>query len=354
MTDNRQILLDDPWTVDSADFPSDGTTDKFFFLLNYAVLAPSILNTQPWRFRITDTGIELFADRTRLLPVTDHDGRQLTISCGAALLNLRIALRGFGFQYASEVFPDPDAPDLLARLTISGHEQSSEADERLRNAITLRRTNRGELLDQPLPPALMKALSTAATTDGCTLEIAAGQSVKDSVADLIAEAHANLLANANYQHEMGDWVSRRISEARTRSQPGASIAGQTPARPTQSELRVPSAASAARMFSRNPEAVARLSQHLTAAPIIALLTTPNDEPENWMMAGQGLQRALLEAAAAGACASFLNAPIEVSSLRPKLAELFGTRAIPQILLRFGYGAAIPPEPRRPVAAVLVS
>jgi hypothetical protein len=354
MTDNRRILLDDPWTVDPADFPAGGTTtDKLLFLLNYAVLAPSILNTQPWRFRITDTGIELFADRTRLLPVTDPDGRQLTISCGAASLNLRIALRGFGYRCDSEFFPDPTAPDLLARLTISGREQSSEADEQLRNAIALRRTNRGEFLDRPLPPTLMTALSAAAI-DGCRLEIAAGQSVKDRVADLIAEAHAALLANANYQHEMGDWVSRRISEAKSLSRPGTSIAGQTPARPTQPELRVPSAASAARMFSRNPEAVARLSQHLTAAPIVALLSTPHDGPENWMMAGQGLQRALLEAAAAGACASFLNAPIEVSSLRPKLAELFGIRAVPQILLRFGYGAAMPPEPRRPVAAVLVS
>jgi hypothetical protein len=277
----------------------------------------------------------------------------LTISCGAALLTLRIALRGFGYRCDSEFFPDPTAPDLLARLTISDREQSSEADERLRNAIALRRTNRGEFLDRPLPPTLMTALSAAAI-DGCRLEIAAGQSVKDRVADLIAEAHAALLANASYQHEMGDWVSRRISEAKSMSRPGASIAGQTPARPTQPELRVPSAASAARMFSRNPEAVARLSQHLTAAPIIALLSTPNDRPENWMMAGQGLQRALLEGAVAGACASFLNAPIEVPSLRPKLAELFETKAVPQILLRFGYGVAIPPEPRRPVAAVLVS
>ena len=199
MTDNRQSLLDDPWTVDPADFPSGATTtDKLLFLLNYAVLAPSILNTQPWRFRATDTGIELFSDRTRLLPVTDPDGRQLTISCGAALLNLRIALRGFGYRCDRELFPDPTTPDLLARLTISGREQSSEADERLRDAIALRRTNRGELrLDRALPPALTKALSTAAAIDGCTLEIAAGQSVKDRVADLIAEAHANLLANAD-------------------------------------------------------------------------------------------------------------------------------------------------------------
>jgi hypothetical protein len=355
MNDNRRLLLDDPWTVDSVDFPSEVTTrEKLLFALNYAVLAPSILNTQPWRFRVTDRAMEIFADQSRLLPITDPHGREMTISCGAALLNVRVALCAFGFHCEPELLPDKNSPELLARVTVSGPEQGSEPEQRLRNAIVSRRTNRGELLNRPLPPELLAALSVAAVSERSTLEIAAAPSVKSSVADLIVQAQGMLLENPDYQREMGDWVGNRMREARPSASSGTSIAGRTPTLPNQPELRIPTAASATRMFSRNPEALERLGQHLTAAPVIALLTTGDDTPASWMAAGQGLQRALLEATAGGACASFLNAPIEVPSLRPRLGELFGTKAVPQIMLRLGYGREIRPESRRPTSAVLES
>src|SRR5215469_16093227 len=110
-------LLSHPWDVREADFPSTGPpAEQLRFLLQYAVLAPSGHNSQPWMFKIDEDTVELYADRSRALPVVDPDDRELTISCGAALLNLRVALRHFG--YAGEVipFPDPDDPDLLARV----------------------------------------------------------------------------------------------------------------------------------------------------------------------------------------------------------------------------------------------
>jgi hypothetical protein len=353
MSDNRKILLDDPWMLNPTDFPPEGTTvEKLLFSLNYAVLAPSILNTQPWRFRVMDRAMEVFADWSRLLPITDPHGRQMTISCGAALLNIRVALRAFSCHVATDLLPDKNSPELLARVTVSGVEQPSESDQRLRDAIVSRRTNRGELLDRPLSPELLAALAAASSSEDTILEIATAPSAKDSVADLIVQAHENLLANPDYQREMGDWIGDRIREVPPVTLSGASIAGKTPTLPTQRELRIPTAASATRMFSRNPEALARLSRHLTAAPIIALVATRDDTQRSWMAAGQGLQRALLEATANGASASFLNAPIEVPSLRPKLARIFGTESTPQLLLRFGYGRELPPEPRRPIAAVL--
>ena len=97
MPDHRRLLLDNPWMANPTDFPADGTpNEKLLFLLNYAVLAPSILNTQPWRFRIDGDEVEISSDRKRILPVTDPQGRELLISCGAALINLRVAMRGFG------------------------------------------------------------------------------------------------------------------------------------------------------------------------------------------------------------------------------------------------------------------
>ena len=91
-------VLSDPWEVFEADFPKTRDAgEKLRFLLNYAVLAPSGHNTQPWLFKVRNSEVELYTDRTRGLPVVDPEDRALVISCGAALFNLRAAVRHFGY-----------------------------------------------------------------------------------------------------------------------------------------------------------------------------------------------------------------------------------------------------------------
>src|SRR5215470_2361610 len=95
-------LTENPRMVSEGNFPTSGTpAEQLCFLLNYAVLAPSEYNTQPWLFKVSERTVELYADRARRLPIVDPEDRELTISCGAALFNLRVALRHFG--YADEV-----------------------------------------------------------------------------------------------------------------------------------------------------------------------------------------------------------------------------------------------------------
>src|SRR5690348_1447918 len=113
------FLLDDPWSVDTADFPRNGSQrDKLLFLLNYAVLAPSVLGTEPWRFHVSDNSVLLRADLDRKLPVTDPKGRELLISCGAALLTLRIAAASFEQDLAVTIFPDEGRSELVAEATL--------------------------------------------------------------------------------------------------------------------------------------------------------------------------------------------------------------------------------------------
>src|ERR1041385_7649236 len=107
----------DAWNVSADDFPVDGTSEeKLWFLIRYAVLAPSTHNTQPWLFRIHGNVLELFADDSRALPVIDPDHRELIISCGAALFHLRVAIEYFGHSCQCEILPEPDNPALLARV----------------------------------------------------------------------------------------------------------------------------------------------------------------------------------------------------------------------------------------------
>src|ERR1700758_4962846 len=108
-------LIANPWEVSESDFPASSTpAPKLRFLLNYAVLAPSRHNAQPWRFKIEDNVVELYADCLRALPVSDPQNREMTISCGAALANLLIAIRYFGSMAAVEICAHPDNPQLLA------------------------------------------------------------------------------------------------------------------------------------------------------------------------------------------------------------------------------------------------
>ena len=98
--------------------PDGNTAAQLRQMVRHAVLAPSGYNSQPWLFRVLDDAVELLADRNRALPVTDPEGRELTISCGAALFHLRLAMRQFGMADKVILLPNSREPDLLARVTV--------------------------------------------------------------------------------------------------------------------------------------------------------------------------------------------------------------------------------------------
>ena len=99
------------------------SNEKLRFLVGYAILAPSGHNTQPWLFGLSQEALCLYADRTRALPAVDPEDRELTISGGAALGTLRIALHHFGYAGQVERFPTPQDPDLLARICLGSELQ---------------------------------------------------------------------------------------------------------------------------------------------------------------------------------------------------------------------------------------
>ena len=100
--------------LDGSEWP---TADLAGYVVGEAVWAPSVHNTQPWWYSLDPGGLRLYADPRRRLPVADPVGREMLISCGAALLTARLALRAVGYQPRAEVLPDPDRPLLVARLS---------------------------------------------------------------------------------------------------------------------------------------------------------------------------------------------------------------------------------------------
>ncbi|HSC49299.1 MAG TPA: hemerythrin domain-containing protein [Gaiellaceae bacterium] len=322
-------------------FPLDGSAaEKLGWAVPYAVQAPSSHNSQPWRFRVAGSTLELHADRTRALSVVDPDDRELTISCGAALLHLRAALRKAGEVPEAVLLPAEDA-DLLARVSLGDRREPSRREKQDFWSMRKRRTNRGRFKPDPVPEEVKALLTEAAAAEGATLVVVEEGERREALARLVAEADRLQAADPSFRRELASWLHPSRSQALD-GMP-ASAAGVTAS--SMGPYLV-------RRFDWGRGRAARDEQLALGSPVLAVLTTPGDEPADWLAAGQALALVLLRATTEDLAASYLNQPVEVPELRTRLAGLVGG-GIPQLVLRLGYPTSTPPAtPRRALADVL--
>lgn len=333
------------WAIPAEAFPSDGfLSDRLEFLLRYAILAPSPHNTQPWLFRLNYNDVEILADPGRLLRVVDPHGRQLHLACAAALFNLRVAAEYFGQGWTAEVLPDPAKPTFLARFTLHAGMDTSAEDVLLFHALTRRRTHRGPFLPDPLPGDLPGELAEAATREGAWLSVIDSEEGRHALAELISEADRLQWADPAFRRELAAWI--RSEDSRPDGIPAHDLGIH--------DWLAFAGPALIRTFDRGKGQAARDADIAIHSPALAVLGTPDDDPRAWMAAGQALQSVLLRAQAAGISVSHLNQPVEIDTLRPRVAQLAGRQGHPQVLLRLGYGADIPPTPRRDLHRVLLA
>ena len=172
-----------------------------------ARLAPSIHNTQPWRFGISPTALELYADEERRLQVIDPRGRQLLLSCGCALLNARASLAAGGYDARIERFPDASRLDLLARITPSAEPTDQLPLAALDAAIPQRLTNRRQFADEPVPARLLETLVDAAITEHAVLLVVKSPGHRAVVAELVRDANRIEEADPAYRSELAAWTT---------------------------------------------------------------------------------------------------------------------------------------------------
>jgi nitroreductase len=335
----------DLWDVSPAEFPHAGPRiDQWKFLLRYAVLAPSSHNTQPWLFHIRGNELELYADRTRALRVVDPHDRELIISCGCALFHLRCAMAHFGYLGGVDILPDPRDPDLLARVSMGSSEETSPDEARLFGAIPRRRTNRQPFTDEPVPPALLTALSAAAREEFAWLHAVSSEHARTAVADLIAQADCIQWSNKRFRLELAAWVHPNRSNARD------GIPGYAQG---IDDLLSYAGPLVIRTFDMGEGQAARDHELATGSPALVVLGTRTDTVRDWIHAGQALARILLRARVEDVWASFLNQPIELPELRHRLTAVMGVEGHAQICLRLGRSTELKPTPRRGVDEVLI-
>ena len=187
--------------------------------------APSVHNSQPWRWRVSSSTIDLFPDLSRALTTVDPDGRDLLLSCGAALHHLQVALRAVGRSGEVHCLPDPSRPEHLARVEVRAGSPTA-ADLALARAIDTRRTDRRVFSARPVPADLTGVLAGAAAAAGADLRVLTPGEQWD-VVGLIERAAVEQSLTPGLTEEVAGWTGRPRGAAD--GVPAASVPGDVAA-----------------------------------------------------------------------------------------------------------------------------
>ena len=310
--------------------------------ISLACRAPSVHNSQPWQWRTTEHTVHLLADRSRRLGQTDPRGRDLAMSCGAALHHLQIALAAAGWATRVHRLPNPRHSDHLASVEMSPMTPTDE-DLILAAAITHRRSERRRLSSRAVPNQLVQRLADAAQASGGLLAAAADPDVRARLVAAAVEAAARQNSAAGYRAELVEWSGRgRLSDDGV---PAANVPARGVAERTL------------RAFAAGEAVEAEPAADAGGADELLLLATTSDDLRSQLLAGEALSAVLLTGTAMGLATCPLTQPLEVEETRRTIRdELLGGSWTPQALVRVGWLPTsidpLPETPRRSLDEVL--
>ena len=311
-------------------------------LIRYATLAANSHNTQPWRFKVEPRAITIVPDMARCLTAVDPDNHHLFASLGCAAENLSIAAGASGTAGTLSF----DAKDQGSLSFAFGGPVLDEP--LLFDAIPKRQSTRGDYDGRPVSAADLTLLAHSAATPGVDLVLMTDRNQMQRVRDLVVAGNSTQMADPAFMRELKAWL--RFSPRRA-IETGDGLFSATTGNPMLPEWLGRSILDF--VFKADAEND-KYARQIASSAGIAVFVAEKEDPEHWVLAGRACQRFALKATALGMKHAFINQPVEVSSIRPDLAALVGlTGRRPDIVMRFGYGPALPYSARRPVEAILV-
>jgi hypothetical protein len=314
--------------------------DSVGHLLATAARAPSIFNTQPWLFRVSTHTIELYADPSRQLR-SDPAGREMLISCGAALFGLRLAIRALGYQPVVSLLALPERPSLLASVRFGVREPMTSRERCMIDALPRRHTHRGGFSPEPLPRGLLIGLQHDAVVEHAALALIDRSVAYTQLATIVAKTAAGLDSADRSRADVRQWV--RL--------PGSTARDGIPA----SAIPASSVPQPGRLVQRDLDLGRGIGQLPPDGPgpaATAILLTSADTRADWLRAGQALHRLLAHAATQWVFASLHSQPLESGPARALIRSRLGLSGAPQLLLQFGVARVAPATPRRPATGLL--
>jgi hypothetical protein len=315
------------------------------YLVRVAARAPSLHNTQPWRFKVSEDAIELYADRRRQLP-EDPDGREMLISCGAALYGLRLAVRSLGHLPEVDLLPGragsrPTAAGPLARVRLGAAAPITPEEHKLLAAVPHRHTHRGPFEPGPLPAGLLPGLRRDAAAEGATLTVVEPELHGQDLAAIVALASLRQALDPASRAGVESWTRDLGSPARD-----GVPAYAFPPTPDEPAGWLPP-----RDFDLG-RGLGRLPAAQLPAPVTAILVTPGDGEDDWLRAGQALHRLLLRAAGRWVFGNLQTQPLKVVWVRAQMRSQLNLPGWPQMLVQFGLARTTHPTARRPPAELI--
>jgi len=313
-----------PTTEPTADQPTAPTpTADLAAAARVAGLAPSIHNTQPWRWRVSGATLQLWAVRERQLSITDPLGRMLAISCGAALHHARIALAAEGWPAVVHRFPDPAQPDLLAEVGAGPRVDVTPEAVRLLQTARVRRTDRRPVSDTPVDPGIIERLRRVSEREGTRLHVLRRDDAIE-LAGAASRAQRVEGMDPEWAEELAYWAGG--DRRHGLGVPDSAIPNQPP--PTT----VPD-----RDFG--PTGTLPIWPGHDREAVYAILYGDEDSALAWLRAGEALSAVWLDAILHGLTVLPLSAAIEVPQTRQVLQGLLAGLGVPFLVLRIGVGDA---------------
>jgi hypothetical protein len=306
-----------------------------------ACRAPSVHNSQPWRWVADGAVIHLFANRGRLVEGIDRSGREMLLSCGAVLDHLRVAITAAGWDVSVERFPNADEPDHLVTLDFSRMPHIEDVHRQRADAIPRRRTDRLPFAAPAGWGALEERLRGLVDNDHVMLDVIADDS-RPELAEASRLTESIRRQDPTYQSELRWWTSPLQLDQGVHQHARVSAS-------EASRVDVSRAFPTAGYGRRRQEISSDRSK-------ILMLSTPDDTPQEVLRCGEALSAVLLECTTAGIATCTLTHMTEVTPSRDIMRRLTGRTGSPQLLIRVG---RIPTEirqpprtPRLPVSEVL--
>ena len=306
-------------------------------LVGLATRAPSVHNTQPWLWRIDGDVIELYADMSRRLVVEDPLGRNLVISCGAALHHLQVAANAFGWTTAVDRVPDDDYPSLLARVRVTDATAPSDLPEL--SALLDRRTDRRRFTSWPVPPERVEHLAEVASEWGVHAVALVDELSRVRTRLLVETALAHQAANTEATAEQARWIDRSRADGVPSDLVPATVDPDAPTR-------------------FGPGLLREGDGELETSDGLIVLGGTSDDSAAWLRTGEGLSALWLKATEGNLSVIPLSQPVEVEQTRITLRrEILRGLLMPHLVVRVGWQTLgrnqLARSPRRPLGDVLI-
>ncbi|WP_165939803.1 Acg family FMN-binding oxidoreductase [Saccharopolyspora aridisoli] len=277
--------------------------------------APSVHNSRPWSLTLERRTAVLREDPAMRMQ-HDPEGRDQRISCGAALMNMVLAVRSLGWSAKVELGASGGL--VSAAVTVGEPADPSPREATWARAIPQRRSHRQPFSDRPVPELLREKIWDAAAGTRCGGRWINADAEAAEVGGMLSRSATAFQADAGYTRELAEWATPEGKRLRTESE---GLRGLAAAGLTAMTTSLPDGSVLARVLREEA---------------VLLVGTRGDRAIDHLRAGQAVERAWLEATSSGLSVSMMTQPLHVGEVRTGLADRLGTSLIPQVIMRFGY------------------